>query len=139
MTETATPDLGARERLVAVRAAVGKAVVGQEKGHLDALAEPDRIVRAKVSTYTTEQQRQREEAERKVREGARLAAEAAQREQDRLRKEAEDKRLAEAQPTPRNRPATCHHATTVSTWPHPKGSHKRAAEARKSRRLLPVG
>jgi hypothetical protein len=41
-----------------------KAVCAQEKKHLDALAEPDALVRQKLSKYAAEIDRQRQEAER---------------------------------------------------------------------------
>lgn len=74
-----------------------KAVVAQEKGHLETLEEPDRIVRAKLSAWETEKRRRQAEAERKAREDAeRATAELRRQARERAQKEAEDRRLREA-------------------------------------------
>jgi len=74
-----------------------KAVVAQEKGHLEALARPDEIVRAKLSTWEAEKRRIQAEVERKAREVAAKAQAELQRQADeRARKEAEERRLQEA-------------------------------------------
>ena len=70
-----------------------KAVVAQEKGHLERLAEPNRIVRAKITDWETEKRRRRAEAERIAREAAEKVAAEAQRI---AQKEAEERRLQEA-------------------------------------------
>ena len=74
-----------------------KAVVAQKKGHLDALVEPDRIVRAKLSVWEGEKRRRQAEIERKAREEAeRATAELRRQAHERAQKEAEDLRLQEA-------------------------------------------
>lgn len=74
-----------------------KAVVAQKKGHLDALVEPDRIVRAKLSEWETEKRRRQEEAECKAREEEeKAAAELRRQAQQRAQEEAEEQQLQEA-------------------------------------------
>lgn len=67
-----------------------KAIIAQEQGHLEALKEPDRIVRAKISAWKLEEQRVLDEATRKEQE--RVAAVAAEEQ-----RAAEEQALAEAQ------------------------------------------
>jgi hypothetical protein len=62
--------------------AAHRAICSQEKSHLDALSEPDRIVRGKISGYTAEQEKLRREQEAAAREKA--------------RKEAEERKIVEA-------------------------------------------
>jgi hypothetical protein len=84
--------------------AAWKAVCAQENGHLEKLKEPDEIVRQKLSDYETELKRQQEEADRKAREAAEIerkrlqaiADEQARVEQERLHKEAEERKIREA-------------------------------------------
>ena len=75
-----------------------KAIVAQEKGHLDRLEEPDRIVRGKLSAWAAEKERIRAEAERKLREEAEAAAaEATRLAREEALHKAEEQRLAEAE------------------------------------------
>ena len=74
-----------------------KAVVAQKKGHLDALVEPDRVVRAKLSEWEAEKRRRHEEAQRKAREEAQRAeAELRRQAQERAQAEAEERQLEKA-------------------------------------------
>ena len=74
-----------------------KAVVAQEKGHLEALARPDEIVRGKLSTWEAEKRRIQAEIERKAREEAEKAtAELRRLAQEQAQKDAEERRLQEA-------------------------------------------
>jgi len=71
-----------------------KAVVGQEKRHVDALVEPDRIVRGKLSDWETEKRRRQAEAERVAHEKAMAEAKAVAEKQ--AREAAENARLQAA-------------------------------------------
>lgn len=52
-----------------------KTICDQEKKHLDAIAEPDRLLRNKISEYTTEQERVRRQQEEIERQKAQKVAE----------------------------------------------------------------
>jgi hypothetical protein len=72
-----------------------KSICALEKECLDALAEPDRITRAKLTAWDTEQQRKREQQEQEARDRARREAEERQLQQAIAAEERGDNRTAE--------------------------------------------
>ncbi len=77
--------------------AAHKAVIAQEKTHLDRLDEPNKIVRAKLVPWEQEKRRRQADLERKAREvAAAAAAELRKQAEEKAQKDAEERRLAEA-------------------------------------------
>ena len=77
--------------------AAHKAVIAQEKAHLDRLDKPDKIVRAKLVPWEQEKRRIQAELERHAREVAeKAAAELRKQAEEQAQKDAEERRLTEA-------------------------------------------